>query len=119
MFGLFKNKKNRVSNYLREWQIPVDKSFELIINEDSWQFVNEDGSRVLYFSILNITGDPSILGGSLSKAKPTVKYTEHRWQLKGTKTKEDKILVCVFSFVTENDLQWAEELFENITFVGT
>lgn len=119
MFGFLKNKKKQVSKYLSEWQIPVDSSFELIVNDDSWQYTNEDGSRMLYFSILKVTGDPSILGNSLQNAEPKVEHTEDAWHLKSTKTAGNIILVCVISFASANDRPWAEELFRNITFNGS
>src|SRR6218665_2956179 len=98
MFGLFKKK-----NLLHRWNIPIDDSFSIIDNGDSWQFGNDDGSRVLYFSILSFTGSASVLENSLTKKQALITNTENGWVLKGTKVANSKILICVFSFTNEND----------------
>lgn len=118
MFGLFKNKKKE-NNLLHNWRIPIDESYEVIKNNDSWQFVNEDESRMLYFSILKFGGDPSITGQVLNTTQPSVMHTENGWQLKGSKHEKNEMLVCVFSFTSEKEKQWAESLFADIVFIGT
>lgn len=117
MFGLFKNKK-KGNDLLHNWRIPIDASYKVIKNNDSWQFVNEDESRILYFSILKLAGDPVITDQTSNTREPSIVLTEHGWQLKGSRHGVYEILVCLFSFTNENDKQWAENLFADIAFIG-
>lgn len=113
MFGLFK-KKNLLSN----WKIPMDNSFDLIDNGDSMQFANVNKSRILYFSILSVTGKSSVLSETYKKMQPSMSNTENGWQLKGAKNESGEILICIFSFTDENDQQWAMDLFTSIFYTG-
>ena len=44
----------------RNWDVDPGSGFELINNQDSIQYVNEDASRVIYFSVLDVSGNDII-----------------------------------------------------------
>jgi len=115
MFNFLKKHK-REKSLLQNWQISVDDSYRFINNGDSIQFVNADETRILYFSILTITGKPLLTGELLSRAPVTVAPKGNGWQLKGTKQGDSEILVCVFDFASESDAVWAKGVFNAITY---
>ena len=51
MLSFFRKKQSNKRPF-QNWQIPVATSYQMINNGDSVQFVNADGSRILYFSLL-------------------------------------------------------------------
>ncbi len=55
MFKFFKRRnKKRVG--FETWDISTGAGFRVINNEDSIQYVNEDASKVIYFSVLLVSG---------------------------------------------------------------
>ena len=117
MLSFFKKRKEN-NLPLRNWQIPVDASYRLINNGDSIQFVNADQSHILYFSVLTFTGKSLLPGEISTKVQPTLTRTDAGWQFKGTRQEGNELLVCVFSFINENDDVLMQELFKNIVYVG-
>jgi hypothetical protein len=116
MFGFFK--KNKPKNLLQNWQIPVDAQFERIDNGDSIQYVNDDATLVLYFSILLINEDKLLQGDLLAKMEPSVTRTERGWDLKGARPGNNEVLICLFSFTNESDEVQLKDLFANIVYVS-
>lgn len=113
MFNIFKRRK---PDLLRNWNIAVDGSFKRIVNDDSVQFINDDASRVLYFSVITVKGDANILGDIYKKMIPKITKTDEGWVLKGAIDEGNEILTCVFSFENQSDGQWAMNLFSEIIF---
>lgn len=113
MLGFFKGKK-RNRDLLQNWQIPMDDSYRSINNGDSVQFVNGDESRILYFSLLTITGNQVFSGEILSKMEPSLTRTENGWQFKGARQGGNEVLICLFTFTDEADEGLMRELFANI-----
>lgn len=109
MFDWFKKK----SSILSKWDLPDTTDLKLIQNPDSIQYTNEDESRVIYFSILNVSGK-GVLSMDLYTDKLTITEAANGWQLKGTKKFEDQILVCVISVHKQGDIEWAEMFFNAI-----
>ena len=108
MFNWFKRKKSILVN----WDFEDIEGFKMIKNLDSIQFVNENSTKIIYFSVLYVDG-----GGILDSyaGKPTIIETENGWQLKGSKKGPNKILVCVISVSRKDDIEWARTFFESIT----
>ena len=74
-------------------------------------------SRILYFSILTITGGQLLSGETFAKIQPSVIRSENGWQFKGVRKGENEVLVCVFTFTNESDEAWMKELFANIAYI--
>ena len=77
---LKKKKKTKVS--FPNWQVEAN-GFEMIDNEASIQYINADGTRVVYISVLLVGGDGPISSSTLEP--PTIVEDENGWNLKGTK----------------------------------
>ncbi|MBS1687009.1 MAG: hypothetical protein JSS76_19885 [Bacteroidetes bacterium] len=99
----------------RKWQLSIDASYKRINNEDSVQFVNADESRILYFSILHISGDGPLSGPLQEMNGPTVRQTENGWEMKGFKHAGNTVLVCLFSFTQQDDEASLRDIFDNVT----
>ncbi|PQJ12604.1 hypothetical protein CJD36_002335 [Flavipsychrobacter stenotrophus] len=121
MFGKiakFFKKVEKNKDILRNWRIPIDLSYERIDNDKSVQFTNADGSRVLYFSILIVKGNNSLLGSSFSNSKASIMYADDCWHLKGHKPNGNEVLVCVFTYTNEEDEAILNNLFDGIQYSG-
>ncbi|HVU96511.1 MAG TPA: hypothetical protein VHE34_14885 [Puia sp.] len=116
MFSLFRKRK-KDAGPLSNWQLPLDASYKSILNQDSVQYVNESGSRVLYFSVLTFSGSSLLPDGILKKMAPTVTLDDGGWHLKGAKQGANEILNCVFTFTNKGDEAVMRELFDNIVYV--
>lgn len=116
MFNLFKKNKVKKTS-LENWDINVDTGFNIINNPDSIQYVNEDASKVIYFSILE-TSDKSVITNDIFPAEPEIKEAANGWQLKGVKKSADQLLVCVISFKNKDDSGWAKDFFNAIKHRG-
>jgi hypothetical protein len=116
MLNFFRRK--RFKKPLQNWQIPLDPNYQRIINVDSVQLVNEDQSIILYFSILKVTGNSILPVDILAKIQPSVTRLENGWELKGTRSGGEEILVCVFFYTNEGDESAMKDLFTNIVYTG-
>lgn len=85
----------------------------MIQNTDSRQYVNKDGTRVIYFSILTVSGSGEFLTDSFT-GKPDISKTADGWQLKGAKKLKNQILVCVISLGKQDDVEWAKLFYDSI-----
>jgi len=111
MFNWLK-KKSKESLIVSHWHIDDIPGFKKIQNTDSIQYINEDKSRIIYFSVLKVSDKrPSLLPKATG---PVVKKDDNGWQLKGSKLSENQILVCVISVTREEDLDWAKAFFTSI-----
>ncbi len=111
MFNWLK-KKSKESLIVTHWHIDDIPGFKKIQSTDSVQYINEDESRIIYFSVLKISGKgPSLLPNTTD---PVIKKDDNGWQLKGSKSSENQILVCVISITQEEDLDWAKAFFASI-----
>jgi len=117
MLSFFRNRKKK-EYLLQNWHIPVEASYELIDNGDSIQYVNEDESRILYFSKLSIDGNKALSSELFAQTTPSIKFSENGWECKGTKQGGNEILVCVFSFTNEEDKEYMNDLFTSINYTG-
>ena len=117
MLDFFKKRKGNNLPF-RNWQIPVDASYQLINNGDSIQFVNADQSHILYFSVLTFTGKSLLPGEISTKVPPKLTHSDADWQFKGTRQEGNELLVCVFTFTNESDDVLMQELFANIVYIG-
>jgi hypothetical protein len=108
MFNWFKRKKSLLAN----WDFEDIEGFKTIQNPDSIQFVNENCTKIIYFSVLTVDGR-GILDGYAGK--PIIIETDNGWQLKGSKKASNKILICVISVSSKDDIEWARTFFESIT----
>jgi|SRR5215217_263976 len=113
MFNWFKRKR-KDSLILRLWNIDEVPGFEKIQNPDSVQYTNADSSRVIYFSVLTVSGKGPSLLPSFSAQEPKITADANGWQLKGTKQSDKHLLVCVISVTQEEDVFWAKAFFESI-----
>jgi len=89
--------------------------FELINNQDSIQYVNEDASRVIYFSVLDVSGN-DIISNAVIPDEPKVIEDANVWQLKGVKKSVGQVLICVISYRHQDDTKWAREFFDSIKY---
>ncbi|PZR01575.1 MAG: hypothetical protein DI539_28385 [Flavobacterium psychrophilum] len=105
---------------MQNWNIPVNTDFQLITNNDSIQYIKNDESIVLYFSLLHITNNSLLPENVMAKIRPSVSSTENGWDFKGAKVSPNgkEILTCVFSFTNESDQAFLNDLFKNITYVN-
>ena len=110
MFNLFKRKKSIVDSL----DLSVLEGFKKIRNSDSLQYVNQDETKVVYLSVLKVTGSDVF---SISSIKPTVIEDANGWQLKAAKKLENELLVCVISVVRQDDIEWAKIVFDSIDLV--
>jgi hypothetical protein len=117
MLSFFKKKQSNKRPF-QNWQIPVDTSYQMINNGDSIQFVNADGSRILYFSLLTVEGNSLLTGEILAKMSPSVTRSDNGWQFKGARQGGNEVLVCAFTFMNESDEVSVKELFTNIVYIG-
>jgi hypothetical protein len=115
MLSLFK--KNRTRQPLQNWKIPVNAQYRCIDYGDSLQYVNEEAGHVLYFSLLNTTGQ-LLSPDQVLKMQPSVIRSEKGWDLKGAKAGGEEVLVCVFSYKNEKDEDLVKDLFAKIAFTG-
>jgi hypothetical protein len=114
MFNLFK-KRNENRPGLKNWEMDPGPGFRFIDNGDSVQYVNEDASKVIYFSVLEIRGNSLITEDVLSE-EPKIIEDANGWQLKGIKKEQGQILVCVISFKDKDDTIWVKEFFNSILY---
>ncbi|MEO3404030.1 hypothetical protein AAFN85_09015 [Mucilaginibacter sp. CAU 1740] len=110
MFNWFKRKR-----YIhQDWDFGDISDWDVVQNPDSLQYVNKDGTRVIYFSLLKVSGDGVLSTDSIG-AKPTILKTDDGWQLKGVKKLKNQILVCVISVgKQDDDIEWAKTFFDSI-----
>jgi hypothetical protein len=112
MFNFFrKPKENNVGP--KNWVYDIYPGFRLINNGDSIQYVNDDGSRIIYLSVLIISGS-SLLTSTLFKGEPDITNNANGWQLKGTTRLPNEAVVCVINFTHEDDVDWAKGFFDSI-----
>ena len=112
MFNFFKkSKENKVGP--KHWDYDIYPDFRLINNGDSIQYINGDESRIIYLSVLIISGS-SLLPSKLFKGEPAITNDANGWQLKGTKRLPNEAIVCVINFVDEKDAEWAKCFFDSI-----
>ncbi len=109
MFNWLKRKKSIYNN----WDFGDIADFDMIENPDSRQFVNKDGTRVIYVSALHVSGGDTFLTDSFA-GKPTIVKNADSWQLKGAKKSKNQILVCVISVSKQDDIEWANIFFDSI-----
>lgn len=112
MFSWFKRKRNPDS-FLSYWDTGDLMGFKKIDNDDSVQFVDDRSNKIIYFSMLIVSGNNLILP-STHNVEPTITESEGGWQLKGMKKSGTKILVCVISLKNYNDVEWAKNFFNLI-----
>jgi len=117
MLKLFTKRQSDKSPF-QNWQIPVDESYQFINNGDSIQFVSADESRILYFSILTVTGNSLLPGEILVKMPSSVTRSDNGWQFKGARQGGNEVLACVFTFTNESDEARLKELFTDIVYIG-
>lgn len=102
---------------LQNWHLPKGiQSYKMINNTDSVQFVNANESRVLYFSTIVFNGNQLLSSNFLENTQPQITKTENGWEMKVIKHGGNEILVCVFSFTDEKDIEWAMDLFASIEY---
>jgi hypothetical protein len=116
MFNWFQ-KNNKSNSILTNWIIRDIEGFKKIINTDSIQYTNEDNSIVIYLSLLITSGGNSLVIDAIT-GEPKITEDSNGWQLKGAKTSNNKILVCVISVKNWNDIDWAKVFFESISPCG-
>jgi hypothetical protein len=114
MLSLFK-KRDENQNGIENWNIDTSPGFKMIKNKDSIQYLNEDESRMIYFSVLKVDGDPLSTADALPE-EPKIIEEDNGWQLKGIKKAPGQILVCVISFKRQGDTEWAKEFFSSVTY---
>ncbi|QJD97357.1 hypothetical protein HH214_16525 [Mucilaginibacter robiniae] len=113
MFNWFqKNKRNLIS---ANWDIGDIYGFKKIYNHDSLQYTNADVSKVIYFSVLKISGN-NLFGTEAYAGDPTIIEDANGWLLKGSKMAKNQILVCVISVKKRDDVEWAKAFFDLIKF---
>ena len=117
MFNFFRIRK-KDKTPLQNWSIPIDDSFRKIVNRDSIQFANPNGSRVLYFSLLRVTGKELFVADASAKKRITVTREHGSWQLKGIRQGGNELLVCAFTYTNEGDEAWMKNLFESIEYTA-
>lgn len=110
MFNWLKGKKSTLTN----WDFEDLADFEIIQNRDSVQYASKDGTKVIYFSLLNVSGG-DVFSIDLPGDKPTIIENAAGWQLKGMKKSGSQILVCVVSVSEKDDIEWAQTFFDSIT----
>ena len=89
MFNWLRKTGNN-SSRLKDWNINDIDGFKKIHNNDSIQYVNEDTSKVIYFSVLTITGGNVFqIGDDIGT---TIKEDADGWHLKGFKSIKTKYL---------------------------
>lgn len=99
----------------RNWDVDPGSGFELINNQDSIQYVNEDASRVIYFSVLHVSGN-DIISNEVIPDEPKIIEDANGWQLKGIKKSMGQVLVCVISYKNQDDTKWARVFFDSIKY---
>ena len=104
---------------LQNWRIPFEASYRPIDNGDSIQYVNEDESRILYFSMLMLTDSQVFSGDAMTKMQPSLTKSEDGWQLKGAKHGGKEVIICVFTFTNETDEAQMKNLFKNIEYIDS
>lgn len=114
MFNLFKrNKEKRFSP--ADWTIGDMPGFKVIHNPDSVQYVNEDAGKVIYFSVLTVSGKNLFTNDAIPEG-PAITATDGGWQLKGARKSPGQILVCVISLMNQDDIEWAKDFFNSIRY---
>ncbi|MCO5949407.1 hypothetical protein [Mucilaginibacter flavidus] len=112
MFNWFK-RNSQGKSILANWNIEDIPGFEKIYNPDSVQYVNNDGSKVIYFSVLTVSGN-DLFPIDAYTVDPSVIEDTNGWKLKGAKKSKNQILVCVISGVNPDDIGWAKAFFDSI-----
>lgn len=107
-------KKNSIrKSILTNWNIEDISGFEKIYSPDSVQYTNNDGSRVIYFSVLTVSGN-NLFATDAYTGDPSVIEDTNGWKLKGAKRSKNQILVCVISGENLDDIGWAKAFFDSI-----
>src|SRR5215216_3179729 len=106
MFNWFKRNKKEESLLKTIWNIEHVPGFTMISNSDSVQYVNESGSRLIYFSVLVVSGDNRFSIGA--KSEPIVKEDADGLHVRGTKKYKNYVLACVFTVQNHEDIEWAK-----------
>ena len=118
MLSLFKRRDENKKG-IKTWNIDPGPDFNMIRNKDSIQYVNEDGSRIIYFSVLKVDGDLLSTADALpGEREPMIIEDGNGWQLKGIKKAPGQVLVCVISFKHQGDTEWAKGFFSSVTYKG-
>jgi len=112
MFNFFKIKKQK-RTILEDWHIDDISDFKTILNTDSIQYVDEDASKIIYFSALNYDGNTSSLIDTNINTQ-TVAEVDNGWCLKGMKKSNKQILVCVITVNNAEHIGWAKSFFTAI-----
>jgi hypothetical protein len=113
MLNWFK-RNGRKKSLLSNWNIEDIAGFEKIQNPDSVQFVNEDGSKVIYLSVLTVSGN-DVFPLNAYAGEPVVEEdSKGCLHLKSTKTFKNYILVCAITVNNRKDLEWAKNFFDSI-----
>jgi|GEM_PF-1627667 len=116
MFNLFK-KRSEKGVGIKYWDRDPGPGFRVITNEDSIQYVNEDASKVIYFSVLIVQGNSHVAGDALHRERePEIVEDANGWQFKGMKAATGQVLVCVVTVKDQADLQWAKEFFSSVRY---
>ncbi len=106
-------KTDKNNSRLKGWNINDIDGFKRIHNNDSIQYVNEDTSKVIYFSVLTISGGNVFqIGDNIGT---TIKEDADGWHLKGFKKHKNKVLVCVITVKEKNDITLATDFINSIT----
>ncbi|KND47084.1 MAG: hypothetical protein AB199_01490 [Parcubacteria bacterium C7867-004] len=98
-----------------KWKIPADSNLIEVDNGTSVQLVNEDGSRVVYISILKAE-DENHNPVNLPTDEEEIEVIEvgESFHLRGKKIKGNEALIIVITFINQNDEHWARDFFSNI-----
>ncbi len=112
MFNFFKKNNNKNVGF-KHWDYETGSGFTLINNGDSLQYVHSDNSRIIYLSVLIVSGSP-LLNSKLFTDELKLTQTAVGWELKGTRRTAHEMLVCVISFTKEDDEVWARDFFNSV-----
>lgn len=113
MLNWFKrvHKKSFITTH---WGIDDIEGFEKINNHESTQYANLDSSRIIYLSVLTVSGSDVFTIKTFTADEPIVVEDTNGWQLKGFKKSNNHILVCIISLKNQEDVEWAKEFFQSI-----
>jgi hypothetical protein len=112
MFNWFQKKYKR-NSIVDNWGIDDLEGFEKIFNTDSIQYTKPDGSIVIYFSTLILSGKDLSASKGLT-GEPAVTKEVSGWQFKGAKQSKNQILICVITIQNSEDVHWVRRFFDSI-----